>query len=476
MVRTDARGLEITTFHAFGYRLLREHGVQVREVPETEKLVSDLFEQLIQSNQRLEQLFIEYLCNYLQDELQEVDFQTQEDYYQYIRAQRYQTLSGIQVKSLAEKEITNFFFMHGIACKYERQVPWLAQRYRPDFYLPEYDITIEHWGLDRQGRTAPWIDAQRYHRTRLWKLAQFREHGKILVETWEYERTEGTLIVHLKQSLQRVCPSLQFQPLSYTDLVHQVYKQEFDRRREIKKLIATLITHAKSHGLSAQQLEQRLRAFSGKQKTRHFAEMALMVYQEYEHVLKQNQWMDFNDMINQAIDLIRAKPERYAQRYEHILIDEFQDISHQRLTLIQCLVNERTTTKLFCVGDDWQSIYQFAGSEVALFVDFEASFAQPAVNVLSTNYRSAPKIVEASHVFLLSVISGVFGFPSEMHDASVLEIIKPPRTSSTIFEEERRLFYVALTRSKERVYIYTQKGAESLFLHEIASSCESQSI
>ena len=63
-----------------------------------------------------------------------------------------------------------------------------------------------------------------------------------------------------------------------------------------------------------------------------------------------------------------------------------------------------------------------------------------------------------------------------MHDDSVLEIVRPERTRASIFEEERRLFYVALTRAKEYLYIYTQKGAESLFLHEIASYCESQSI
>jgi DNA helicase IV len=572
--------IEVTTFHAFGYSILRENGVQVRDVQETEKVVDDLFSQLIQRHQRLKQLFIEYLSNYLQDEPQDIDFQTEEEYYQYMRSQRYLTLSGIQVKSLAEKEIANFFFMHSIACSYERQVDWLTQRYRPDFYLPEYDIYIEHWGLDREWQTAEWIDAESYRKTRIWKLAKFHQYRKIMVETWEYERTEGTLIEHLKQSLQRVCPTLQFHPLSYTDLVHKVYEREFDRAREIKKLMATLITQAKSHFLTPQQLEHRLRTFEGKQKTRHFGEMALLVYQEYEQYLKENQWIDFNDMINQAIDLIRARPEIYAERYEQILVDEFQDISHQRLALVKSLVNERTTTKLFCVGDDWQSIYQFAGSDVTFFVNFEASFAEPAVNFLSTNYRSAPNIVQASghlisfnryqrekqveassiasgsirvfrfpekiigntfnaaqaqhvfttiqdllqqgerpeeimvvsrfnrplrdlerlfqqdgsrrtynkirclsvhrskgseatHVFLLSVVSGIFGFPSEMHDDSVLEIIKPARRNSTIFEEERRLFYVALTRSKKQVYIYTQKGAESLFLNEIAPYCES---
>ena len=83
-------------------------------------------------------------------------------------------------------------------------------------------------------------------------------------------------------------------------------------------------------------------------------------------------------------------------RYDHILIDEFQDISNQRLELIKCFVNEKTNTKLFCVGDDWQSIYKFSGSELSFFVDFERFFEQPAVTNLKINYRSIKSIVDVS--------------------------------------------------------------------------------
>jgi len=570
--------VDMRTFHSFGNSILRENGVAFRDVKATEDLVPQIFSNLLQTNYEFQRLFIEYLSFHLQEERTEADFATKEEYFEYMQHQRYLTLSGIQVKSFAEKEIANFLFIHNIPFEYERLATWVPQngykRYKPDFYLPQFDIYIEHWGLDRQDRTAPWIDAGKYKAEREWKLAMFRQKRKVLVETWEYQRKEGTLIDHLKKSLQRVIPSIAFQPLSYQALVEKVYEPLKDNTREVKGLIATVINHAKSNFLRPHELERRIRSGNYKQKTRVFGDMALMVYQAYEIYLHDNHVIDYNDMLNQAIELIRAQPERYANRYDHLLIDEFQDTSNQRLELIKCFVNDHTRTKLFCVGDDWQSINRFAGSEVGFFVDFERYFAQPAINYLQTNYRSVKSIVdvstklisynkqqraksvqannttlekihvfhirsansvsnfdktqarhvfdainsllqsgvkpqeimvisrfnktlkpvawlftdngmsryekirlqsvhkskgaEAEHVFILSVISGVYGFPSEIQDDSVLEIIKPQLNKTVLFEEERRLFYVALTRSKRHLYIYTQEGAESIFLTELA--------
>jgi DNA helicase IV len=570
--------VDMRTFHGFGNSILRENSVKFHDVKATEDLVPQIFANLLKTNYEFQRLFIEYLSSHLQEERSEADFATKEEYFEYMQHQRYLTLSGIQVKSLAEKEIANFFFMHNIPVEYERLVTWVPQngykRYKPDFYLPQYDIYIEHWGLDRRGRTAPWIDTTKYKKDREWKLAMFRQKRKVLVETWDYERTEGTLIDHLKKSLQRVIPSIIFRPLSYVELVNKVYEPLQDNTREVKNLIATVITHAKSNFLQPQDLERRLQSGSYKKKTQIFGAMALIVYQVYEKFLHDNNFIDYNDMINMAIGLIRSQPEKYANRYDHILVDEFQDTSNQRLELIKCFVNDHTMTKLFCVGDDWQSINRFSGSEVAFFVDFERYFAQPAINYLQTNYRSVKSIVdvstklisfnkqqrakrvqannttlekihlfqigaaqsgnnfnkgqarhvfdtinnllksgekpqeimvisrfnktlkpiewlfadndqskyekirlqsvhkskgaEATHVFILSVISGVYGFPSEIQDDSVLELVKPQLDKTALFEEERRLFYVALTRSKRHLYIYTQEGAESMFLTELA--------
>jgi len=274
-----------------------------------------------------------------------------------------------------------------------------------------------------------------------------------------------------------------------------------------------------------------------------------------------------------AVDLTKKNPEKYINRYDHVLVDEFQDISYQRLELIKCFVNDNSNTKLFCVGDDWQSIYQFTGSDVRFFVNFKDYFPNPEITYLNSNYRSSQTIVgisneliarnkkqiaketrsthdlgmqpmfidftsnfdyrykiqyeniynliqillddgvepheimvlsrfnkylkgleihcgargvptesehggvrfysahkskgsESQHVILTDMTSGLYGFPCEIQDSSVMELAKRFESDGFI-AEERRLFYVALTRSKKFLYIYSMEQSNSMFLNEI---------
>jgi len=81
------------------------------------------------------------------------------------------------------------------------------------------------------------------------------------------------------------------------------------------------------------------------------------------------------------------------------------------------------------------------------------------------------KGLEAKYVIMLDIVSGIYGFPSEIKDSSVLEIARNNKNGDA-FEEERRLFYVALTRSKEFIYIFTIKDNQSIFLKEIDNFIE----
>lgn len=576
-------GVDVTvkTFHSFGLSILRENKVHYDDVKQdTTEDVGKVFDTLVSTKHPFQQLFIRYLSNHLQVEKKETDFKTKEEYYKYMNNQRYLTLSGIQVKSLAEREIANFLYRNNIQFEYEKLVDWIPKqaykRYHPDFYLLKYDTYIEHWGVDREMRTAPWMDNDKYLADQAWKQKQFKLRNKKLIESWGYEYQEGTLIDNLKMSLQTVLPHIRFDEMTHEELVNKVYKPKDDKAREIKKLIGTVISQAKSNFLGPDDLEKKLNEGTFNPKTRLFGEMALMVYQQYESHLEESNCIDFNDMINKAVRLIRSNPEAYANRYDHILIDEFQDMSYQRLELVRCFVNDDTNTKLFGVGDDWQSINKFAGAEVEYFVNFDKYFSMPAISYIQTNYRSIKSIVDISkklisnnknqihknvvasdgstekinlyrlkestdcfnkaqamhvtqsveellsqgvkptdilvisrfkkplfevenlikqsqipeinkvrvqtihkskgtqamHVFILGMTSGVLGFPSDIVDDSVLEIIKPLVSNTDANEEERRLFYVALTRSKRYLYLYTQDGAESIFLNEIKEAIE----
>jgi DNA helicase-4 len=110
--------------------------------------------------------------------------------------------------------------------------------------------------------------------------------------------------------------------------------------------------------------------------------------------MKSEDSIDYQDMINKAITVLRNKSGMLKNKYDHILIDEYQDISTQRYWLIKELMHKNDNAKLFCVGDDWQSIMGFSGANVKYFLRFNEFFNHPAITKLDTNYRSIKSIVD----------------------------------------------------------------------------------
>ena len=94
------------------------------------------------------------------------------------------------MKSLAERDIANFFIKHGIHYVYEQEVDWCDiditeknRTYCPDFYLPDFDVYIEHWSVSENGETPSFFsaeDSERYKMSMSWKREQFEKHGKTL--------------------------------------------------------------------------------------------------------------------------------------------------------------------------------------------------------------------------------------------------------------------------------------------------------
>ncbi|MFX0030156.1 MAG: UvrD-helicase domain-containing protein [Candidatus Hermodarchaeota archaeon] len=576
--------VRISTFHSLGWTILNEETGKrpnlLFDGNENDQylLITDLFKNLLREKQYQDNL-IEYLAYHPEQEVKEESFEYKEEYYRYMRNKKYTTLNNIEVKSVGERDIANFLFLHNIEFKYEPLVNWADKseedkEYHPDFYLPDFDIYIEHWGLNEKCEVAPWftISTQEYLEVRKWKLEQFEKHQKVLVETWDYNRNQGILISNLQNNLKEKYPGIEFKTIPYEELIEKVFNFK-EQRNEVSKLIVSFIRIAKANYLKPKRIEKRIKSGNYTRKQLVFGKLALEVYKRYQDFLKREDKIDFNDMINLAVKLVKANREKYRNKYDHILIDEFQDISHQRMKLIQRFVNENSHTKLFCVGDDCQSIFQFTGSDVRFFVNFEDYFPNPEITILNKNYRSSKEIVdmandliynnkkqikkriysikgraqqpifielneklkysfqsqitnyynlieilisngvkpseimvlsrfnralrdleqycganeiptefkaggirfhsahgskglESKHVIIMNANSGLYGFPCEIQDSSVMEMAKRFVTEN-FFEEERRLFYVALTRSKKFLYVYSLENQNSMFLNEI---------
>lgn len=91
---------------------------------------------------------------------------------------------------------------------------------------------------------------------------------------------------------------------------------------------------------------------------------------------------------------------RFVSPWKHILVDEFQDISPQRASLLAALRRQNSRTCLFAVGDDWQAIYRFSGAELALTTGFEQHFGVGEQCALDTTYRFNERIGEIANTFI----------------------------------------------------------------------------
>jgi DNA helicase-4 len=135
-----------------------------------------------------------------------------------------------------------------------------------------------------------------------------------------------------------------------------------------------------------------------KNRNHLFLDIIEPIYEEYEaHLIKKKQ-IDFSDMINKATNYIASR--KYKRKISYVIIDEFQDISIGRYNLVREIKKSNPGCRLFCVGDDWQSIYRFAGSDIALFKDFTNYFGVTERLKIETTYRFHNPLIDLSSEFI----------------------------------------------------------------------------
>ncbi len=124
------------------------------------------------------------------------------------------------------------------------------------------------------------------------------------------------------------------------------------------------------------------------------------IYESYEKEKAKKYLLDFDDLLLETYFLLNdndAIREKYAGRYHHILIDEFQDTNPVQLEIIKLIVDaDNNNDKSYWIaGDDWQSIYSFAGASVNNILNFQSTFSSSMLFILNINYRSTPQILKA---------------------------------------------------------------------------------
>lgn len=555
-------GLTVKTFHSFCYGILRNYGVNEFDnkfkiigdekrdeeddltknvAPETVfEVVHKLLIEQCDDTEFLLQLK-RYILDYIIDKIHK-----NEGKYLPKDGKYFTSLDGTKVRSKSEQFIADWFYRHSIKYEYEPLLNVKDFDFHPDFYIPEANLYIEHIS-DKSFSTKD-------------KEEQFQKGNLLLVKTYESMTKDSALFNH---TLDKVVKNRL--PSNYHKTISLTYKEEFNGYHENVKdfviQIMRITDMIKVENIDLKKVLEDARK-DQHERVRNFYELAIPIVAKYIHYCTDKSYLDFNDLISRSTSLFQNHEDianKYKSKYQYILVDEFQDVNNLQVELIKLLLTDQT--QLFCVGDDWQSIYGFRGSNVSYIVDFEKHFPNSKVVKLNLNYRSTQNIVGASNevikhnkfkvekeihsskksehkivvysgnseeeniqfcfdkvrelqdegltnedilflyrrskmyspyffrfkndnikvqaktihaakgleakvVFILGLTEGNGGFPDIWLEDRIFQVIKKAN-HDLLLEEERRLFYVAITRAKDKLFLITEKGNESSFLKEI---------
>ncbi|WP_073604936.1 DNA helicase IV [Vibrio aerogenes] len=171
---------------------------------------------------------------------------------------------------------------------------------------------------------------------------------------------------------------------------------------ESPQLIAWLIRQVDQlalSGLSKRNIQQKIISLDDYSRLNSELSLCWPCYQAWTQMLKESGQIDFNLMITRATEHVQKK--RFKSPWRFMMVDEYQDISPPRLALLEALcAQQKDQGNLYAVGDDWQSIYQFTGSDVDLTTGFRQRFANSSIIYLDTTYRFNQKIGEVANQFV----------------------------------------------------------------------------
>lgn len=365
-------------------------------------------------------------------------------------------------KSEQERIIGDILAMNGVQYRYEERYEYNVanteyRQYMPDFsihYTVEETVTIigvdgkprtktqevkkraylEHFGIGVDGKVPTWFAqkdeprqaaTKRYTDGMNWKRNLHKEKGTTLLETssadFQMYGVEGVRDRLLKMLADVGVP---LNPLSSEEIVKMIDKANPQRLRSVKAMVTSFVSLLKGSCKDLESIiidiesdclqykpswvdiinrkEGKKQHFEYLQKKRDLTILEKIIrpfYIIYQDYLQEAKQKDFTDIVAEATDYCTTHPTK---RYDYILIDEFQDLSIVRYKFIQALRSDTPyRTKLFCVGDDWQSIYRFAGSDISLFNDFASYFGFVEECKIETTYRFGEPLASQSSEFIL---------------------------------------------------------------------------
>lgn len=441
----EDKGLNCYTFHSLAFHILAQTTHEKPDICDSNTMLK-CFYHLSDTNPNFKQAINEFLTEEKSLTKDAHDYLTAEAYY------RDRALYGIQApyldmdgriiftRSEEEKKICTFLSENGVPFRYEQ--PYFKdtattdnRQYRPDFTIyfncngKQYFIIYEHFGIDAKGNVPQWFGEGKkggfakankdYNDGIVWKREVNKKYNTALIETTSAMFQDGTL--YDKLTLQLLQYGITLHPLSEEEKFDKLVKRNKKMEDSILQLISTFITLMKSNRKTTDSILDAIK--EEKQMYPEFIKRSEFMlknifepfYKEYQDYLNQRHQIDYTDLILKATDICESG--MYKKEYDMILVDEFQDISIDRYKMLQSLRRKKNLTKLYCVGDDWQSIFRFSGSDLSLFNRFEEYFGFTEKCAIETTYRFGNPAIETSSKFILA------------NPAQVVKNIKPVNES-----------------------------------------------
>ncbi|WP_417239161.1 UvrD-helicase domain-containing protein [Celeribacter halophilus] len=421
--RIEARcGVPIAarTFHALAYEIIGEvEGEKPPLAPTATddkaflSLIRDILRDIVSKIADVAETMIGWFAGFFDDFPSPWDYKSAHAWYSEVESRNLRTLQGETVKSFEELLIANWLYRNGVAYEYEptyeHKLKGTGRRaYTPDFRLTESGVYLEHFGVRKKrlsdGKeeltTAPFVDREEYLAGMDWKRSVHADHETILIETYSWEREEGRLLDALAQKLE---PYITRRPIPDIELYDQV--TQVGMVDSFSSLVGTFLRHFKNGGYQIDDCAKKASTLKQGNRAEAFLKIFEAVFREYQKRLGDR--IDFEDMVLRATAHVESG--QYDSPFRHILVDEFQDISTGRARLIKALKAQHADAKIFAVGDDWQSIYRFAGSDIHIMRNFGAEFGGEFAGVsgihrtvdLGRTFRSIDKIALAARRFVL---------------------------------------------------------------------------
>jgi DNA helicase-4 len=293
------------------------------------------------------------------------------------------TYRGEVVRSHGERLIADWLYLNHLEYEYERPyvhdtVTATHRQYHPDFYYPGLVAWHEHWGVDAEGN--PPAEWRGYKESMRWKRELHRQQRTTLIETTWAGVMNGTDLPKLEAQLRKLGAHPRWDPN------RPIRGGKPLQDDDLLRLVRTFMSHVKSNGFTRHDVEARLPALpqGARDRAAAFLPLYWRLHDAWHERLRAGGYVDFDDMLVQASEHLAAGD--YDSRYELVMVDEFQDASRARARLVQCLVAQPGRF-LLAVGDDWQSINRFAGSDLSVLTRFHEHFGAGPDLFLTTTFR-----------------------------------------------------------------------------------------